>query len=266
MKLVYNLENDLPSIGFGTWQLNDGPEVQTAVKAALETGYRLIDTARIYNNEAGVGLAVNQSGIPREEIFITTKLWNSDHGYDNAMQAFEDSLERLGMDEVDLYLIHWPGKDNIGSWKALIDIHKKRGGAKSVGVSNFAPQHLAEIIDATGEVPAVNQIEFHPFIYDTQRDTLEFCKNSNIIVEAYSPLARGDQLSHPVISELAKARGKTTAQVMLRWAIQHGTVPIPKSRSPKRIKENIDVFDFELADDEMAALNSLGEGKSALPF
>jgi len=256
----------IPALGFGTWQLAEGEETETAVAAAIKAGYRLIDTAKIYGNETSVGLAINSSGIARDEIFITTKLWNSDHGYDQAIKAIEGSLERLGLSEVDLYLIHWPGKDNVGSWKALIDIHKQKGGAKAIGVSNFTPDDLEEIISATGVVPAVNQIEFHPFVYDNQLPTLNYCNDKGIVVEAYSPLARGNQLSNTLLKQIAKEHEKTSAQVMLRWAIQHGTVPIPKSSHPERIKQNLQIFCFELSHEQMEAINNLSEGKTALPL
>lgn len=256
----------MPAIGFGTWQLAEGGETESAVTAALSAGYRLIDTAKIYGNEASVGLAINSSGVPRNKIFITTKLWNSDHGYHQAQKAFKGSLERLGLSEVDLYLIHWPGKDNIGSWKALIDIHRQKGGARSIGVSNFSSDDLEEIIRATGVIPAVNQIEFHPFIYDEQLPILNYCRDKGIVVEAYSPLARGNQLKNRLLQQIADACGKTPAQIMLRWAIQHGTVPIPKSSNKERIEQNLNVFDFELTNEQMENINNLSEGKSALPL
>lgn len=252
-----NTGADMPAIGFGTWQILPGGRSRNAVNDALEVGYRLLDTARIYGNEKAVGQAVKTSGIAREDIFITTKLWNSDQGYDSAIDAFDESRGRLGLDYIDLYLIHWPASNRRHeAWRALVDIYNV-GRSKAIGVSNYNVQHLQEVLNQSDVVPAVNQIEFHPFIYQQQRDTLDFCKAHGIVVEAYSPLAQARQMHNPVIGEIAIKHRKTHAQIMLRWAIQHGTVPIPKSTHVERMKENLDVFDFELSDHDMDQLNRL---------
>jgi diketogulonate reductase-like aldo/keto reductase len=251
---------NIPAIGFGTWQIEDGEESKNAVLEAVKAGYRLIDTAKIYGNEKSVGQAIKESGIDRKEFFITTKLWNSDQGYDSALIAFDESMERLGLDYLDLYLIHWPATEKRGeSWKALQEIFAS-GRAKAIGVSNYMARHLEELLADSGVVPAVNQIEFHPFIYQEQKEALEFCKQKDIVVEAYSPLARARQMENATLHGIAERHGKTPAQVMLRWAIQHGTVPIPKSENPERIRQNLKVFDFELADEEMETINRLSSG------
>lgn len=257
----------MPAIGFGTWQVH-GDTATEAVKTALEAGYRLIDTAKVYGNEVEVGEAVRSSGVPRNHIFVTTKLWTRDFGYESALEAFDESNERLNLGYIDLYLIHWPGTElRHDSWRAMVEIYE-RGDAKAIGVSNYEVKHLQELLERSGLEPAVNQIEFHPFIYHKQAPILAFCKKHNIIVEAYSPLAMGRHMKDRLISAIAKKTSKTNAQIMLRWAIQHGTVPIPKSAHQQRIKGNLDVFDFELSKQEMQALDGLGSGKgeSALPF
>lgn len=258
----------IPSIGFGTWRLANGSESHDAVVWALKTGYRLIDTAKIYGNEAAVGSAINNSGIQRQQIFVTSKLWNSDQGYDSALIAFNDSLARLGLDYLDLYLIHWPGRSahkRQESWKALQQIHKS-GRAKAIGVSNFSVDNLQELIKLSGTVPMVNQIEFNPFIYKAQEPILEFCRQKGIVIEAYSPLARGHQMDNSVIAGVAKKLNRSNAQIMLRWAYQHGTIPIPKSTHHDRIIQNYDIFDFELTVKEVQSINDLSNSKSSLPF
>jgi diketogulonate reductase-like aldo/keto reductase len=255
-----NTGDSMPAIGFGTWQIEDQDKAAKSVKTAIEVGYRLIDTAKIYGNEQGVGKGIAESGVARKEFFITTKLWNSDQGYESALKAFEQSLKRLGMDYLDLYLIHWPATDKRAeSWKALQKIYTE-GLAKNIGVSNYTVHHLQELLAETDVVPAVNQIEFHPFIYDEQKEVLEFCREKGIVVEAYSPLARAKDLNNTTLHAIAERHGKTIAQVMLRWAIQHGTVPIPKSTNTSRIKENFSVFDFKLSDEEMRTINKLSSG------
>jgi diketogulonate reductase-like aldo/keto reductase len=256
-----NTGGNMPAIGFGTWKINDQNDTKNAVIAALQTGYRLIDTAKIYGNEEGVGRGIKESGVPRKEIFVTTKLWNDDQGYDSALKAFENSLKKLGLEYVDLYLIHWPSTEKRGeSWKALQKIHKQ-GLAKNIGVSNYTVRHLEELLSNSEVVPAVNQIEFQPFIYEDQREVLEFCKRKSIVVEAYSPLARARDINNTTLHAISEHHAKTPAQVMLRWAIQHGTVPIPKSAHPGRIKENFKVFNFELADEEMRTIDRLSNNK-----
>jgi diketogulonate reductase-like aldo/keto reductase len=255
-----NTGDSMPAIGFGTWQIEDQDKAAKSVKTAIEVGYRLIDTAKIYGNEQGVGKGIAESGVARKEFFITTKLWNSDQGYESALKAFEQSLKRLGMEYLDLYLIHWPATDKRAeSWKALQKIYTE-GLAKNIGVSNYTVHHLQELLAETDVVPAVNQIEFHPFIYDEQKEVLEFCREKGIVVEAYSPLARAKDLNNTTLHAIAERHGKTIAQVMLRWAIQHGTVPIPKSTNTSRIKENFSVFDFKLSDEEMRTINKLSSG------
>ena len=250
----------IPQLGFGVWKVpND--EAKPAVSKAIEIGYRLIDTAMIYKNEEGVGQAVKESGIPREELFITTKVWNSDHGYDNTLRAFDDNLQRLGMDYVDLYLIHWPApqfEQYVDTYKALETLYKD-GRVKAIGVCNFDINHLEKIMEECEVVPVVNQVECHP--YFQQKELKDFCKKSNIIVEAYSPLMNGkDVLKDEVIKGLAEKYGRTPAQVILRWHIQTGVVVIPKSVTPSRIEENFKVFDFELNEEDMSKIAHIDKG------
>jgi methylglyoxal/glyoxal reductase len=249
-KLQLKSGSKIPAIGFGTWKLEGGE-----VKTALRDGYRMIDTAKIYGNEKNVGLAVRDSAVSRGDIFITTKLWPSD--FVVAQEAFKESLEKLDMDYVDLYLIHWPnGSSRNTAWTALTEI-KKELKARAIGVSNFSVEHLQELMKESDEIPAVNQIEFHPFNYREQKNILDFCRLHAIVVEAYSPLAQGHGLDNPTIAGIAGRLKRSAAQVMLRWAIQHGTVPIPRSSKQERIKSNLQVFDFELTSDDMAALDNL---------
>lgn len=249
----------IPQIGFGTWKIPDGEPVITAVKNALDVGYRLIDTAMIYNNEIGVGEGIRLSGLPREEIFLTTKLWNEDQGYDTTIKAFDESLKRLGVDYVDLYLMHWPiPNKRTESWRALQEIYTS-GRARSIGVSNFLVRHLEDLLENTEIVPVINQVEFHPFLFDQQKEILDFCKQKGIVLEAYSPLAHANKLEDPVITEIAKTYSKTNAQILLRWAVQKGTVVIPKSTNPQRMKQNIAIFDFELNKADVQNIDSLGQ-------
>ena len=247
---------DIPIIGLGTWTLT-GKDAYNAVLIALQAGYRLIDTAMMYGNERKIGEAVKDSDIPREEIFVTTKVWNTDHGYNKALKAFERSLKKLNMSYVDLYLIHWPvtGLRNE-TWKALEKIYKD-GKARSIGVSNFTILHLNELFKTTSTIPAVNQVEFSPFLY--QKKLMEFCQANKIVVEAYSPLTRGNKLDNDQLKAIGKKYGKTTAQILLRWGIQHNIIQIPKSRSKSHIIENIDIFDFQLDNDDMVQLDNLNE-------
>lgn len=259
--LTLNDGNEIPPIGFGTWKIVPNGRAKKAVAQAIEEGYRLIDTARIYVNERGVGKAIHESGIPREELFVTTKLWNGDHGYDKAHQALQKSLKRLQLSQVDLYLIHWPvTKQRLESWDALVDM-RQQGLTRSIGVSNFTERHLKELFAHSDVRPAINQIEFHPLLYEEQKGTLELCKQEGIIVEAYSPLASGGMFQDSkVLGEIAKRHSKTNAQVVLRWSVQHGTIPIPRSQSREHVQENLDIFDFELTQDEMEAINGLSNG------
>ena len=258
MSPTVNLNNKvkIPSLGFGTWKLKPPVEARNAVEVALKTGYRHIDTARIYLNEGSVGKAIKDSGIARKDLFITTKLWNASHKH--AEKAFENSLKRLGVDYVDLYLIHFPvSGTRLEAWKTLESIYKS-GRARAIGVSNFTIRHLEELLSVSAVVPAVNQVEFHPFLY--QKDLLDFCKLHRIILEAYSPLVHGERMENAVITQVAKHHKKTNAQVLIKWSLQHGNVVIPKSKTPSRIKENFEVFDFKLSASEMTRLNGLNEG------
>jgi diketogulonate reductase-like aldo/keto reductase len=248
----------MPLLGLGTYLMQPGRETYQAVKAALETGYRLVDTASMYRNEKDVGKAVSDSGVPRREIFITTKLWNSDHGYDSTLRAFDESLKRLGFDTVDLYLIHFPVPDKRKeSWRALEKIVESER-ARAIGVSNYTEQHLKELLGHASIVPAINQVEFSPFLY--QRDLLKFCGKQGIQVEAYAPLTAGLRLRDARITAIAEKHGRTNAQVLLRWAIQHEVIVIPKSRQAVRIRENAEIFNFELTSSEVSTLDGLHEG------
>ncbi|KYD19431.1 aldo/keto reductase [Caldibacillus debilis] len=249
----------MPYFGFGTYKVKEGEEVYNAVRTALETGYRLIDTAALYENEEGVGRAIRDSGIPREEIFVTTKVWNSDQGYDSTLRAFETSLKKLDIGYIDLYLIHWAIKGKyLDTWKALVELYKE-GRVRAIGVSNFQIHHLQDIMDHFDEIPTVNQVELHPYL--TQEELREFCAKHNIKVEAWSPLGRGRLLDLPELKRIAEKYGKTPAQVVLRWHVQNDIIVIPKSVHPERIKENADIFDFELSDEDMAAINRLNRNE-----
>jgi diketogulonate reductase-like aldo/keto reductase len=250
----------MPAIGFGTWKIFPNGHAKKATLEALEAGYRHIDTARIYGNEKGVGQAIRESGIPREDIFVTTKLWNGDQGYDKSFKAFDKSLARLGMEYVDLYLMHWPVPEKrLESWRAMTEMYKS-GRAKAIGVSNFLIRHLEELLAASDTTPAVNQVEFHPFLYENLIGLLDYCKHKGIVFEAYSPLAHGKITDTKVLPVIAKKHGKSTAQVILRWCLQHGTVPLPKSTNPEHIKQNLEIFDFELTPQEMEQINDLSNG------
>ncbi|QLY25785.1 aldo/keto reductase [Bdellovibrio sp. KM01] len=246
----------MPQLGFGVWQVpDDGAEA--AVSEAFKVGYRSIDTAAIYRNETGVGQAIKNSGLARNEIFITTKLWNDDQGYDKSMKAIDSSLKKLGIEQVDLYLVHWPSPHRglyLETWKAMVEI-KKQGKAKSIGVSNFMPEHLTRIIDATGEIPVLNQIELHPKFQ--QKNLREFHQKHGIFTECWSPLGQGKLLDDSHLKEIAAKHGKSTAQVILRWHLQNNFIVIPKSVTPSRIKENFDVSDFKLSADDMAKIEKM---------
>ena len=248
---------EIPYLGLGVYQSPPGEITLRAVRYALKIGYRQIDTAELYGNEKDVGRALRESGIRREDVFITTKVWNSHQGYDSTLYACEGSLGRLGLSYVDLYLIHWPVQ-GLGheTWRAMIKLFHQ-GKARAIGVSNYSIRELNELLDKSDIVPAVNQVEFHPFLY--QEELLRFCKNNNIQLEAYSPLTRGKRLNHPNILELAKKYNKTPAQVLMRWSLQHNVIVIPKSIHEVRIKENSQVFDFQLEPKDMKLLDSLNE-------
>jgi methylglyoxal/glyoxal reductase len=246
---------EIPRLGLGVYQTRPGETTQSAVKYALDMGYRHIDTAWIYGNEKDVGRAILKSGIPREEVFVTTKLWNTDQGYSSTLRACQKSLENLGLSYVDLYLIHWPVQGmSKETWKAMIQLLGE-GKAKAIGVSNYEIFHLQEILENFDIVPSVNQVEFHPFLY--QSELLKFCSKHKIQLEAYSPLTRAVKLSHSTITNLAQKYGKTPAQILIRWCLQHSLVVIPKSIHENRIKENSQVFDFEINEEDMKMLNSL---------
>ena len=255
--------NSMPLLGLGVWDAKSGKETYDAVIHALGKGYRHIDTAEMYGNEKDVGNAVIDSGIAREEIFITTKLWDSGLGYDHALNAFDVSLKKLNLEYIDLYLIHWPEKGSRREiWSALERI-KKEGRSLSIGVSNFAPKHLNEILINANFTPAVNQIEMSPFLH--QQEISSFCKKENIHLTGYCPLARGTRFNNPLLCRVAEETNKTAAQVMIRWAIQNGNTVIPKSVRPKRIEENANVFDFELREDQIKILDELEEGLRFCP-
>lgn len=247
----------MPYFGLGVYKVENGREVVQTVKTALEVGYRAIDTAAFYENEEGVGQAIRESGIPRDELFITTKVWNTDHGYEKTLKAFDTSLKKLGLDYLDLYLIHWPGKDKyVDTWHALEKLYKD-GKVRAIGVSNFKIHHLQTLMEQSKEKPVINQIELHPYL--TQKDTLAFCKENGIAVEAWSPLGRGRLLDDPTLVEIGKKYGKTAAQVTLRWHLQNDVIVIPKSVTPSRIKENSDIFDFELTPEDMERIDALNK-------
>ncbi len=254
----------IPQLGFGVFQV---PPEETAqvVGTALEAGYRSIDTARAYGNEAGVGDAVRSAGIPREELFLTTKLWNTHHGYDAALQAFDRSLSDLGVDYLDLYLIHWPvpsADRYVETWTAFEKLASD-GRVRAIGVSNFTEAHLQRLLDETGTVPVLNQVELHPNF--PQAELRAFHARHGITTEAWSPLAQGGLLKEQSLVALAEKYDKTPAQIILRWHLQIGNVVIPKSVTPERIRSNIDVFDFELADDDIATIDSLAGGERIGP-
>jgi methylglyoxal/glyoxal reductase len=255
VKLANGVE--MPRLGLGVWKAKDGEEVQNAVKAAIQTGYRLIDTAAVYKNEEGVGKAIKESGVSREDLFITTKVWNDDQGYESTLQAFEESRKKLGLEYIDLYLIHWPVKGKYKeTWKALEKLYED-GLVKAIGVSNFQVHHLKDLLADAKVKPVVNQVEFHPYL--TQKELLAYCNEENIQLEAWSPLMQGEVVRVDVIKELAEKYGKTPAQIVLRWDLQHGVVTIPKSVKEHRIRENADVFDFELSQEDMDKLDALNK-------
>jgi diketogulonate reductase-like aldo/keto reductase len=250
---------EMPWFGLGVFKVEDGSEVINSVKAAIEAGYKSIDTAAIYGNEEGVGKAIAESNVPREELFITTKVWNSEQGYDSSLAAFEESMKKLGLEYLDLYLIHWPvPKQNKykETWKALETLYKD-GRVRAIGVSNFKEHHLKDLLEDCEVVPMVNQVEYHPRL--TQTSLHEFCKQNRIQLEAWSPLMQGGLFEEPTLQEIAQKYGKSTAQVILRWDLQNEVVTIPKSVKPHRIQENANIFDFELSSEDMEKINSLNQ-------
>jgi diketogulonate reductase-like aldo/keto reductase len=256
-KIKLNNEVEMPLLGLGVYLMDTGNETRQAVRIALETGYRLIDTASMYGNERDVGLAVKENSIPREEIFVTTKLWNSDHGYDQALRAFDKSMNRLALDYVDLYLIHWPVERlRKETWRAMEKIYRD-GRCRSIGVSNYQISHLKELLDLAEEIPAVNQVEFSPFLY--QKDLLEYCHAHHIRLEAYSPLTRTTKFNNSTIKKIATNYQKSPAQIMIRWVLQHEVIVIPKSSNREHIRENAAVFDFSISADDMRILDGLNQ-------
>lgn len=245
----------MPQLGFGVFKVPEGEEAYNAVKWALEAGYRGIDTAAVYKNEVSVGKAIKDSGIPREELFITTKVWNEDQGYEETLEAFEKSLERLKLDYVDLYLIHWPVKGKYKeTWKALEKIYADKK-SRAIGVSNFHIHHLEDLLETAKIVPAVDQIELHPTLSQEKLST--WLKAHDIAVESWGPLGQGSDLKNPVIVEIGEKYNKSSAQVILKWHLQHGFIVIPKSSHKERIAENLNVFDFSLSHEDMEALDKL---------
>ena len=254
----------MPWLGLGVYKVQEGEEVIRSVRTALEIGYRHIDTAAFYENEEGVGQAIRESGIRREEIFVTTKVWNSDQGYESTLKAFHTSLKKLGFDYIDLYLVHWPVKEKYKeTYKALEKLYKD-GFVRAIGVSNFQIHHLEDIFADCEIKPMVNQVEFHPRL--TQKELLAFCKQHQIQLEAWSPLMRGGELlNEPTLVDIAQKYNKTPAQVILRWDLQHAVVTIPKSVTPQRIAQNANIFDFTLTKEEMDAIDALNENRRIGP-
>lgn len=248
----------MPWVGFGTYKAEEGAAVVDSVKEALKVGYRHIDTAAFYGNEEGIGLAIKESGIPREEIFLVSKVWNTDQGYETTLEAFETSIKKLDTTYLDLYLIHWPSPLSGETWRALETLYKM-GRVRAIGVSNFTEYHLEKLIETAEIIPMVNQVELHPEL--PQNELIEFCNKKNIQIEAWAPLMRGRIFNYPILAEIAEKHGKSISQVVLRWDLQLGVVTIPKSTTPSRIKENSNIFDFQLAEEDMNKISSLNIGK-----
>ncbi|NOV02677.1 aldo/keto reductase [Paenibacillus planticolens] len=269
LKSTTTLHNgiQMPWFGLGVFKVEEGSEVISSVKAAIRNGYRSIDTAAVYANETGVGQAIaealQENGLAREELFVTSKVWNADLGYESTIAAYEASLAKLGLDYLDLYLIHWPVKGKYKeAWRALETLYKE-GRVKAIGVSNFHIHHLEDVLKDAEIKPMVNQVELHPLL--SQQELLSYCKEQNIQLEAWSPLMQGQLLDHPVLGEIASTHGKSVAQVILRWDLQHGIVTIPKSIKEHRIVENANVFDFTLTNEEMARIDALNENRRVGP-
>ncbi|WP_339227171.1 aldo/keto reductase [Oceanobacillus sp. FSL K6-2867] len=246
---------EIPGFGLGVYKVEDGKTTVNAVKAALNYGYRSIDTASFYNNELGVGQAIREADIPREELFITSKVWNDEQGYESTLEACERSLNKLGLDYLDLYLIHWPVKGKYKeTWRAMEKLYNDKK-VRAIGVCNFHVHHLQDLLMDSYVQPVINQVEFHPHL--SQAELREFCAKENIQLEAWSPLKRGQLLEEPALKEIAKKHGKTTAQIILRWDIQHNVITIPKSITEERIKSNADIFDFSLSESDMEKINGM---------
>lgn len=261
VKLANGVE--MPRLGFGVWKVKDGDEAVNSVKWAIEAGYVSIDTAAAYKNEEGVGQAIKESGVKREDLFVTTKLWNAEQGYESTLAAFDESLRKLELDYVDLYLIHWPVKGKFkDTWRAFEKLYNDKR-VRAIGVCNFHEHHLKELMEDAEIAPMVNQIELHPEL--TQEPLRNYCAEHNIVVEAWSPLGNGKLLDNAEIKAIAEAHGKSVAQVILRWDLQIGVVTIPKSVHQERIIQNADIFDFELTEDEVAKISALNKDKRTGP-
>jgi len=265
MKTYFTLNNGIkiPSLGFGTWKTPDGETAIKSIKTAVEIGYKHIDAAAIYANEEGVGAGIKACGIERKDLFITSKLWNAERGYESTLNAFEKTLEDLQLDYLDLYLIHWPAaahqfenwqEINAETWRAMEKLHNE-GKIKSLGVSNFMPHHLEPLMKTAKIQPSINQIEYHPGF--TQPGCVKFCTDNNIQVEGWSPLGRGEVLDNEMLKNIAEKYNKSVAQVCIRWALQNNVIPLPKSVTPHRIEENFNVFDFEISEADMVAIDAM---------
>ena len=263
----YTLNNgvSIPVLGFGTWKAENGEVAYQAVLEALKAGYRHIDTAAIYKNEESVGRAIRDSGIPRQEIFVTTKLWNTNHSYDEARQAFEESMEKLGLDYLDLYLIHWPNPKplreneawktrNADVWRAMEDLYQE-GKIRAIGVSNFLPKHLDALLEIARVIPAVNQVRLAPGVY--QEEVVDYCREKGILLEAWGPFGQGELFEQKEVQEIAAKHGKSVAQIALAWSLAEGFLPLPKSVTASRIQSNLDCFGIELSNDEREVLKTI---------
>jgi methylglyoxal/glyoxal reductase len=262
MKTTYNILANgvkIPSIGFGTYKLGSNEDTIKSVKSAISIGYRHIDTASFYKNEEAVGIGIKESKVNREEIFIATKLWNDDHGYEKTMKSFNESIKRLGVKYLDLYLVHWPNKLNAETWKAFEDLYEQ-GKVKAIGVCNFKEGHIEELRKTAKIMPMVNQVEVHP--YRTQRDIISYCEKNNIQVVAWGPIMRGRIFSDTIMIKLSEKYNKSIPQITLRWHIQNGIIPIPKSSNVERMKSNLDIFDFEISNEDMILINNLNKDEN----
>lgn len=261
LKGTFTLHNgvEMPYFGLGVYLSEDGKEVTNAVKWALVDGYRHIDTASVYGNEEGVGIGIKESGVDRKDIFVVSKVWNSDQGYESTIKSYESSLKRLNLDYLDLYLVHWPVKGKYKeTWRAMEYLYKHRG-VRAIGVSNFMQHHLEDLLTSSEVVPMVNQMEFHPYL--VQQELIDFCNKNTIQYEAWSPLMQGNIFELDIMKDLAEKYNKTIAQIVLRWDLQKGVVTIPKSAKKERIRANADIFDFELTDGDVKKLEKLDRGK-----